>query len=98
MLNDTDKRALESLLAEEDEQTWQLVIREFCGCRSNSAEMIRELSGSAIPRVRQAAHAISAYNRGDLSNVIQFIQCSRQLRTWLDLEELCWLLCRSEYA
>ena len=97
MLNEADKRALESLLAEEDDETWQLVVREFSNCRANNPELINELVGSPIPRVRQAAHALSAFRRGSLPDIIEFIRCSRRLDTWGGLEELCWQLCRTEY-
>lgn len=94
MIGLDQRKALESLLADEDGATRDLVIHEIVAHRRDHEPLIRDLEGSKHPLVRESARRIllkwgctTAAGSGEVP----------ALHTWKQLEELCWILARMEY-
>ncbi|MDR0533183.1 MAG: transglutaminase-like domain-containing protein [Verrucomicrobiales bacterium] len=99
MFDQIQKRALESLLAEDDPKTKQLVVDQLC---ANPAEkyqsVMQEFSRSANDRVRECALEILSRWGCGTSRMELFLRAIRQnpWESWEDLERFSWDLCEFE--
>jgi regulator of sirC expression with transglutaminase-like and TPR domain len=98
MIEFAQRRALESLLADEDASTRELLIREIGATREKHEALIRELASSPLPRVRESSRRIlQVWNCGIIEPAAGPTDLPPCLQSWEQLETLCWLLAKMEY-
>jgi len=92
------RKALESLLGDEDASTRELVIQEVVVHRSDHEPLVRDLGHSSNPRIRDAAHRI-LQQWGCAPKAADHFESGEvpPLQTWRQLEQLCWMLAEMEY-
>jgi hypothetical protein len=101
MLETMQKRALESLLAEDDPGTQALVVAQLCANPADKyRSVMREFAASPDARVRNSALKILSSWGCDESRLALFLReiRSNPWRTWSDLERFNWALCEFEDA
>lgn len=99
MIGFAQRRALESLLEDDDAATRALVVQELIAQRRRNEALIRELARSGPPRTREAAvQVLRAWNCGLEDAPAPAGTCGAPcLQSWDELEKLCWLLAAMEY-
>ncbi|MDX6767145.1 MAG: transglutaminase-like domain-containing protein [Candidatus Methylacidiphilales bacterium] len=97
MIRVVHRKAVESLLGDDDASTRELVIREIVAHRLEHEELVRDLAGSSYARIREAAcQILSLWGCASPAAARPGPSEVPPLRTWKELEELCWLLARME--
>jgi regulator of sirC expression with transglutaminase-like and TPR domain len=90
------QRALESLLADEDSTTRQLVIEQLRAQKERHLPVVESLVSSKNSQVSSQAQAIlQSWASGFTQS--QPLFASPCLQGWKQLEDFCWLLARTEY-
>ncbi|NJK92093.1 MAG: hypothetical protein HC904_09850 [Blastochloris sp.] len=105
MNSSAQRRALESLLADEDFSTRQLVIEELRSGKAKNHKLVEDLARSVHPQVALQAQSILSDWQGleggtvSASGNCQGLQglTPACLKDWVQLESLCWLLVQTEY-
>ena len=89
-------RAVEKILSGDDADMADLTIRELRSQKENYLPLIENLAGSPDPRVRARARMLLRFWAETNSSAEESLFSGLQLRTWEDLEHLCWSLAKIE--
>lgn len=98
MIEEAKQKALESLLADDDVKTRRLVIEELFQQREKNLPLVLALSQSSNSRVSTQAHNILRKWEGKgCVELDSFSSAGGEIVHWHHLEQLCWLLAKTEY-
>jgi len=89
-------RALEKILAGDDADMADLTLRELRAQKESYRPLIEQLAGSPDPKVRSRARLLLRFWAERKETSPAPILASFELRSWEDLERLCWDLAKVE--